>query len=47
MPRTRVERKQLLATFLHCLARIAKPAFIAELTRLLEKVDDKPQGNAA
>lgn len=42
-----VERQELLMTFLHCLVRIAKPSFRAELTRLLDKFDNKPQGTAA
>jgi hypothetical protein len=42
----RVERDELLATLLHCLVRLAKPSFRAELNRLADALQGK-DGQAA
>jgi truncated hemoglobin YjbI len=44
---SRREREELLATFVECLTRIVKPAYRAELVRLLEKLPDLSRNEAA
>jgi hypothetical protein len=40
-------RQELLATLLDCLLRIAKPSFRQELVRLVERLQQEPDGHAA
>jgi hypothetical protein len=44
---SRPEREELLATFLHCLLRLAKPSFRGELARLIAALEQIEQGHAA
>lgn len=44
---SRSERDDLLATLLHCLVRIARPSFRAELGRLIDVLDREHNGHAA
>ena len=44
---SRRERDDLLATLLHCLLRIARPSFRAELGRLIDVLDREHNGHAA
>jgi hypothetical protein len=44
---SRVEREELLKTFLECLVRIAKPTFRAELSRLVEALPQADDRQAA
>jgi hypothetical protein len=44
---SRLDREELLATFLQCLLRIAKPSFRKELLRLAEVLQDVKQEHAA
>jgi hypothetical protein len=41
------DREELLATFLRCLLRIAKPSFRAELRRLVEVLSKEENGHPA
>jgi truncated hemoglobin YjbI len=44
---SRREREELLTTFVECLTRIVKPAYRAELVRLLEKLPEMSRNEAA
>jgi hypothetical protein len=44
---SRLERDEVLATFLQCLLRIAKPSFRADLVRLVEALTDEETSHAA
>jgi hypothetical protein len=44
---SRLGREELLATFLRCLLRIAKPSFRSELVRLVEALSREDSGHAA
>jgi hypothetical protein len=43
---SRIERDELLATFLRCLVRIARPSFRPELVRLIEALHQEGQDHA-
>jgi hypothetical protein len=44
---SRLKRDELLATFLQCLVRLARPSFRAELLRLVEALQKEPEGHVA
>jgi hypothetical protein len=43
----RVQREELLDTFVQCLVRIARPSFRAKLERLVEALREEQNGHAA
>jgi hypothetical protein len=44
---SRLKREELLTKFLQCLLRIARPSFRAELVRLVEALQEEPEGHVA